>query len=167
VTSEADEESDGPVRCLQSASGTSAYCTPLGRAILANPQISIASFHHSDVIYDLCTKNVIHWQVKRGLLQIAKVWKLLINVLKSGHGYDSPHGHAGGWAADIGNYTSANYSQTTAFMSWLDANHERLIIRQVIGANVHVVWPRTPNYYSQQTLSEHKNHVHIGFGPWP
>ena len=39
--------------------------------------------------------------------------------------------------------------------------------RQVIGANVHVLWPRTPGYYTPKVLSQHKNHVHIGWGYWP
>ncbi|HEX6701714.1 MAG TPA: DUF6531 domain-containing protein [Gaiellaceae bacterium] len=162
----ADEDSEDTVRCLQSASGSSS-CTPLGRRVLADPNVSLWSAHRSDIIYDLCTPKRIAWQVKRGLIQIAKVWKLLINVLRAGHGYDSPHGHWGGWAADIGNYTSANYSETSRFMKWLDENHERLIIRQIIGASPSRVYPHTKNYYPPSTLAQHKNHVHIGWGPWP
>ena len=162
-----DEESDSQVRCLQSSSGSSRSCTALGARILADPSITLASWHRRDIEYDLCTPNVIHWEVKRGLLQIAKAWKLFIVVLKTGHGYDSPHGHSGGWAADIGNYTARNYAQTTAFMIWLNRNHTRLIIRQIIGANEKWVYPNTPGYYNRKTLNDHKDHVHIGWGYWP
>ena len=67
----------------------------------------------------------------------------------------------------LGNYTARNYAQTTAFMIWLNRNHTRLIIRQIIGANEKWVYPNTPGYYNRKTLNDHKDHVHIGWGYWP
>jgi RHS repeat-associated protein len=163
AASTGDEESEDQVRCLASA-GSSQSCTVLGRRVLNDSNISLASWHRSDITYDLCTPGYIHWEVKRGLLQIAKIWKLFIVVLRTGHHNDGPHGHYGGWAADIGNYTQSNYSTTTKFMIWLNKNKGRLIIRQIIGANENWVYP---HYYDRATLNEHKNHVHIGWGYWP
>jgi RHS repeat-associated protein len=163
AASAADEESQDQIRCLASAGGAQA-CTALGRRVLNDPNISLAPWARSNIQYDLCTPGYIHWEVKRGLIQIAKVWKLFIWVLRTGHHNDGPHGHWGGWAADIGNYTQSNYATTTRFMIWLNQNKKRLIIRQIIGANENWVYP---HYYDRATLNQHKNHVHIGWGYWP
>jgi RHS repeat-associated protein len=164
MTSSSDDGDSAPMsaggngnRSLQSV------CVSLGCKILRDPNISVWSGERSNIVHDLLTPGAIHIAVKRGLLEIAKQWKLLITILRSGHSNDGPHGHFGGWAVDIGNYTVSNYSTTTKFMIWLNRNRGRLVIRQIIGANEAWVYP---HYYDRATLLEHKNHVHIGFGVW-
>ena len=66
-------------------------------------------------------------------------------------------------AALVRGMTDALLSETTKFMIWLNRNKERLIIRQIIGANEKWVWK---HYYTRQELNDHKDHVHIGWGIW-
>jgi RHS repeat-associated protein len=134
----------------------------LGCQVLRDPRITIWSAERSNIVHDLTTSGLIHAKVLHGLLTIAETWPLLINILRTGHRPDGPAGHSAGWAVDIGNYTSANYATTTRFMEWTFKHRLSLGVTQIIGANTCWVYP---DYYPISTLNEHKNHVHLGFGP--
>jgi hypothetical protein len=105
--------------------------------------------------------------VFKGLLQIAKKWPVELEILRTGHTtYDGPHGHNGGWAVDLHNYISVDYTQTTKIMKWLNVHKVQLQLWQLIGANANLVIPSIPGYYDQKTLDAHKTHLHLGFGPY-
>jgi RHS repeat-associated protein len=161
--------SDAPRRTLEMAaspadSDTEGACG-LGCQILRTRSITLYAGQRSNIIHDLTTPGIIHPKVFRGILGIAKTWPIEIEVLKTGHTTpDASYNHSGGWAVDLLGYTNANYLTTTRFMKWLFFHRSPEGITQIIGANPCWVYP---NYFDSRTLGEHKNHVHLSFGPAP
>jgi RHS repeat-associated protein len=146
---------EGPVLGARSRCGTE-----LGAAILRHRNIFIYSPHRSGVISDLCTRGVINWKVKRGLLRAAGYFKLGIYVMKTGHSPGTYHEL--GRAVDLANFTSSNMALATRFMRWLNTNRKMLAnFVELIGPNESLVYPQ--GGYSRATLNGHKNHVHIAW----
>jgi hypothetical protein len=116
---------------------------------------------------------LIHWLIAVHGLRIGTF------ALCSDHHDDGPHGHAGGLAVDISSINGISISaagtqahqQTLAVAKLCRAAGKTP--RQLICAGSGYVYYADieacciPNaaFYGQTTLSQHRNHIHCGFGP--
>lgn len=93
-------------------------------------------------------------------------WPVTITALRSDHSTYTTEGrvsaHSAGRAVDLGNYSFLN-PKTSDAMKFIGKYQKLIGFDQLIGPDPSLVIPNTPGYYDQQTLNEHKSHIHVGF----
>lgn len=138
----------------------------LGNIVLQNNRITFSNrLETTDISLGYIDDRVLRfllWFVNQG-------YSAHISALKSDHPLRTTKGaisaHSDGRAVDIDTYNSGN-PQTEQVMKLIGANISSLGLDQLIGP-IPSLCIRLPfGFYDQQTLNEHKSHIHIGFpGP--
>lgn len=94
----------------------------------------------------------------------------------SDHGFDSPKGHAGGFAVDISRIDGQSIATASARAQVIEVDNElhhagELTPRQLITGGVGSVSDPaiarltipSPEFYGPDTMKEHCNHIHVGY----
>lgn len=98
------------------------------------------------------------------------------SAICSDHHFDSPKGHAGGFSVDISSIDGDSIATASARAVAIEVDNELhkaggLVPRQLITGGVgNAADPAiarlsipSPEYYGAKTMSEHCNHIHVGY----
>lgn len=132
----------------------------LRAAVLNNPKIVFAHTCQRNDIRNARVDAI----VVRGIKAFAdKGFPTTITALRCDHDTKTREGrasdHGFGRAFDVGGW---NESNATYPMHYLLTNRLQLGFTQLIGPIESLCWPL--NYFDEETLNDHKNHIHVGYG---